>query len=41
MGAKTEEPIERSAPGFALRGRFARIATVRGLVEELAPALVG
>lgn len=34
------EQIARNTE-FALRGRFARIATVRGLVEELAPALVG
>jgi nicotinamidase-related amidase len=36
-------PVEQVARGteFALRGRFARIATVDGLVEELQPALVG
>lgn len=34
------EEIARNTE-FALRGRFARIATVGELVEELAPALVG
>jgi nicotinamidase-related amidase len=37
---QTVEQIAR-ATEFALRGRFARIATVGGLVEELQPALVG
>ncbi|HET7464405.1 MAG TPA: cysteine hydrolase family protein [Longimicrobium sp.] len=38
-----ELPVEQIARNteFALRGRFARIATVDGVVEELAPALVG
>jgi len=38
-----ELPVDQIARNteFALRGRFARIATVDGMVEELAPALVG
>ncbi len=37
---QTVEQIAR-ATEFALRGRFARIATVSELAEEMEPALVG